>query len=167
MDVRPGRWACSFEQTGSLSPLPSQRRRANIATFKESQHVEKCVHISLSPKKVKFCIVCVVYERLRVFWLSARFFQVLRRWCAFAAKLRMLFPVCGGILSTVADPQSHKHFHVSSVKVSACAKDCRVATIADSIGSMVENVRANGVVVCVTTSFQIIFGGLPNPVRKC
>ena len=55
----------------------------------------------------------------------------------------------GGILSTVADPQSHKHFHVSSVKVSACAKDCRVATIADSIGSMVENVRANGVVVCV------------------
>ena len=44
----------------------------------------------------------------------------------------------------VADPQSHKHFHVSSVKVSACAKDCRVATIADSIGGMVENVRANG-----------------------
>ena len=98
---------------------------------------------------MKFCIVCVVYERLRVFWLSARFFQVLRRWCAFAAKLRMLFPVCGGIVSTVADPQSHKHFHVSSVKVSACAKDCRVVTIADSIGSMVENVRANGVVVCV------------------
>ena len=53
------------------------------------------------------------------------------------------------IVSTVADPQSHKHFHVSSVKVSACAKDCRVVTIADSIGSMVENVRANGVVVCV------------------
>ena len=111
-------------QAGSLSPLPRQRRRANSATFEESQHVEKCVHISLSPKKVKFCIVCVVYERLRVFWLSARFFK----FCVDGVRLQQSCACCFlSVVELCRQLQTRNRTNISTFPVS---KSRRVRKIA-------------------------------------